>query len=265
MSARRETPAALRSPILFRLFAYYLRLRVRRGFHAMRLSGGLPVVPGGQPVIVFANHPSWWDPAVFIILGDRLFRGRPGYAPMEADALRRYGFFRRLGAFGIEKNTTQGARRFLEVAHAVLAERGAGGRAMIWVTAEGDFTDPRVRPVRLRPGVGHLARSIPNAVLLPLAMEYVFWNESRPELLLRFGAPIAADTAVRPAEWTQRLQTALAREMDALAADSASREKQRFRTLLTGRAGSSTIYDTTRRLRATVRGQPFSAAHEEEA
>ncbi|WP_428391933.1 lysophospholipid acyltransferase family protein [Lichenicoccus sp.] len=261
MAARRETPAALRSPILFRLFAYYLRLRVRRGFHAIRLSGQLPVVPRGQPVIVFANHPSWWDPAVFIILGDTLFRGRPGYGPMESDALRRYGFFRRLGAFGIEKNTAAGARRFLEIARAVLAEPGA----MIWVTAEGNFTDPRVRPVRLRPGVAHLARSIPDAVLLPLAVEYVFWNESRPELLVRFGNPIAADAAIRPAEWTQRLQTVLAREMDALAADSASREKQRFQTLLSGTVGSSMIYDTTRRLAALLRGRHFSPAHEEEA
>ena len=261
MSGRPGTPKALRSQTLFRLFAWYLKFRLSHSFHAVRLSGALPSVPRGQPVIVFGNHPSWWDPALYIVLADTLFRGRPGYGPMEAEALQRYGFFRRLGAFGIEKDTIAGARRFLTVARAVLAERGA----MMWVTAEGDFTDSRSRPVLLRPGVAHLARSIPEAVLLPLAVEYVFWNESRPELLLRFGAPIDADAAIRPAEWTQRLQTALTREMDMLAADSASREKRRFRMLLAGTVGSSMIYDTARRLRAMLRGRRFSAAHEEEA
>ncbi len=58
---------------------------------------------------------------------------------------------------------------------------------MLWITAEGAFTDHRARPVALRPGLAHLARQVPGAVILPLALDYTFWNESRPEALLRFG------------------------------------------------------------------------------
>lgn len=266
MSRRQPDPVALRSDRLFRLFGLYLGLRFRRSFHAIRLSGALPDLPRDRPVVVFSNHPSWWDPALYIVLAGSLFRGRPGFGPMDAQALARYGFFRRLGIFGIDKSSAAGARRFLQVARDVLTGcTGPEGRAMIWVTAEGDFTDPRQRPVVLRPGIAHLARAVPDALLLPLAIEYVFWNESRPELLLRFGAPLAADAALRPAEWQGRLQDALAAEMDALAADSLSRNKARFRLVLRGGAGSGLIYDLYRKARAALSGHRFSAAHEGEA
>ena len=259
-------PAALRSEGLFRLFAWYLRWRFRRSFHAVRLSGTLPDLPPDRPVILFGNHPSWWDPALYIVLADKVFRGRPSFGPMDAPSLARYGFFRRMGAFGIDKHGGAGARRFLEVARHVLGNsRGPGGRAMLWITAEGEFTDPRRRPVTLRPGLAHLARSMPDALLLPLAIEYVFWNESRPELLLRFGAPIPTDQSLRAADWNIRLQSALGDEMDALSRDSMSRDKAVFRDLLRGGSGSSLAYDLYRRVRAMLSGNRFSPAHEEEA
>ena len=266
MAGRRADPVALRSEWLFRLFGFYLRLRFRGTFHAVRMSGAFAELPRDRPLIIFGNHPSWWDPALYFMLADGLFGGRPGFGPMDAPSLARYGFFRKLGVFGIDKDSPAGARRFLEVARHVLKDcSGPGGRAMIWVTAEGHFTDPRQRPVALRAGISHLARAVPDALLVPLAVEYVFWNESRPELLLRFGAPIAADPGLRPAEWNRILQDALTVELDALAADSMSRDKRRFHPVLRGGAGSSLVYDLYRRTRAMLSGKVFTPAHEEEA
>ncbi|WP_428376556.1 lysophospholipid acyltransferase family protein [Lichenicoccus sp.] len=259
-------PVALRFEPLFRLFALYLRFSFSRNFHAVRLSGALPVLPELQPVIVFSNHPSWWDPALFILLTDHMFRGRPCFGPMDEDSLQRYGFFRRLGVFGVEKSSLAGAKRFLQVARHILGQSsGPAGRGMVWVTAEGGFTDQRKRPITLRPGIAHLARSVPDALLVPLAIEYGFWNESRPEVMIRFGTPMPADAQRRTTDWTALLQTALSAEMDALARDTMSRDRSRFQRVLRGRAGASLPYDLYRRLRALLAGRPFSSAHEEEA
>jgi hypothetical protein len=258
-----DDPAVLRSERLFRLFGTYLGFSAGRRFRALRISGTPPMtVPPDRPVIVFTNHPSWWDPALFILLSLRHFPGRPGFGPMEEEALARYGLFRRFGVFGISKTGVDGARRFLRLSRSVLAEPGgAGGRPMLWVTAEGAFTDPRIRPVRLRPGIAHLASAIPDAVLLPLAIEYVFWNESRPEALMRFGTPLDADPAVRPAEWILRLEAALTETMDRLAADAQARDPARFELLRSGTAGIGGPYDWWRRARAWTSGQRFDAAH----
>ncbi|MCQ8241710.1 lysophospholipid acyltransferase family protein [Rhizosaccharibacter radicis] len=262
---------AMRSERMFRVFGSYIRLTLPRQFRAVRLSGTMPAaIPRDRPVVVFSNHPSWWDPLLFMLLADRCFRGRPGFGPMDAAALERYGVFKRLGIFGIDLNSAAGARRFLRVSRAVLAHQGgAGGRAMLWVTAEGAFTDPRQRPLRLRPGIGHLAALSSEILMLPMAIEYVFWNESRPEILVRFGEPIPGGTAgegraPRPSDWTARLEGALEATMDRLAQDARARDPARFTRLLGGRSGVGGIYDLYRAAGARLRGERFRRSHEAE-
>jgi 1-acyl-sn-glycerol-3-phosphate acyltransferase len=252
-------PFAARSAVLLTLFRAYLHVFFWRRFSGVRLSRGfIPHDPAGRPVVVYTNHPSWWDPALIMLVSPKLFEGRIGFGPMDAEALERYGLFRRFGAFGVARGT-RGAAHFLRTARACLAEP----RAIMWVTAEGGFTDPRLRPLRLRPGISHLPRHVPDAVFMPAALDYMFWNEARPEALLRFGPPVdvahlgAADAAVV-------LTEALTAAMDGLAEDSATRDAARFVTLLHGAGGVSAIYDTWRRARAFSQGRAFDPRHEPE-
>ena len=154
----RDDPLAARSPLLFWLFGWYLRWFFWRRFRAVRVSrAGLPRAPSGRPLIIYSNHPSWWDPALYILLATKLFPGRPGFGPMDHESLGRYGVLERMGVFGIALNTPRGAARFLATSLRVLSDPAG----ILWITAEGAFTDPRRRPVHLRPGIAHLARRVP--------------------------------------------------------------------------------------------------------
>jgi hypothetical protein len=119
-------------------------------------------------------------------------------------------------------------------------------KTVLWVTAEGGFTDPRRRPIHLRPGLAHLLRGRENIVAIPLAMEYPFWNESAPEALLRFGTPLQAAPDRSVAEWESVLQHGLSSAMDRLADDAMARDPGRFQPLITGRFGVGGIYDLWR-------------------
>ena len=252
-------PVAARSPAAIAAFGLWLRWYCARNFHAVRLSRtGLPPDLAGRPLIICANHPSWWDPALFILVSRALLRDRIGYGPMDQAGLAKYRFFRRLGVFGIAPDTPQGAARFLQLGTRLLADR----RTALWVTAEGHFTDPRRRPVRLRPGVAHLARRVPGAAILPLAIELAFWNERRPEALLRFGAPIPTGPERSVTEWTGLLEAALTGTMDALAAESMARDPGLFLALVRGRSGVGGVYDLWRHAAALARGQHFDASHQ---
>lgn len=253
-----QDPLQQRSPTLFRLFGLYLHWYFWRRFHAVRIShAGFPT-PTDTPLIIYSNHPAWWDPAFYILLCNKLFPGRPGFGPMDSAALGKYGVLERMGVFGVEQNTARGAAHFLDTCQRVLAMPSS----ILWITAEGHFTDPRLRPIRLRPGLAHLARRIPGATILPLAIEYTFWNESRPEALARFGAPIQTGRGRTTAEWTTHLETELTRTMDALTAESAQRAPALFHPLVRGGAGIGGIYDLWRRYRALVTGQRFDPTHE---
>ena len=251
--------AGPRSPWLFWLFGWYLRWYFFRHFRAVRLAlDGIPRIPPDRPVILYSNHPSWWDPALFVLVATLLFPERLHYGPIDARALGKYGLLRRMGVFGIELDSARGAARFLRVCRALLSDPSS----MLWITAEGAFTDPRVRPVRLRNGLAHLARQSTGVTILPFAIEYPFWNERAPEALVRFGEPIEADQGrLDVAGWTALLERHLTANLDALAQDSIARDPALFRTLLRGSTGVGGIYDLWRRLRAAATGQRFDPTH----
>ena len=253
-----DDPRERRSPFLFWVFGWYLRWLFWRKFNAVRIArDGMPVVPAGRPLIICTNHPSWWDPALFILLQTLLFPGRAGFGPMDAEALGKYGLLERMGVFGITLDSRAGAVRFLDVSRRILSDPAN----VLWITAQGSFADTRTRPIRLRPGIAHLLRRVPDATVLPLAMEYTFWNEGKPEALVRFGAPIAAGGDRSVAEWTALLEAELTRTVDALAADSEPREIRRFHRLMQGSAAVGPFYSMYRRVRSVLTGQAVDVTH----
>ena len=54
-------------------------------------------VDAQTPVIVYLNPPSWWDPLFGFLLAFERFPDRDHFAPIDADALEKYGFLARLG------------------------------------------------------------------------------------------------------------------------------------------------------------------------
>jgi phytoene desaturase len=250
-----------RSGWLVRLFTRYARYYLRRNFHAVRLArAGRPVEPGGEPLIVVLNHPSWWDPLLGVVLAE-LFPHYRHYVPMDATGLARYRFLERLGFFGVEVGRRSGALRFLRTAGAILETPWSA----LWITAQGRFTDPRERPVRLREGVGHLVRRLERGVILPLALEYPFWQERFPEALARFGAPLSieARSGQTPsvADWMTQIERALEDAQDDLARLSLSRDPPGFDTLIDGSTGVGGLYDLWRRVVALWKGERFQSAH----
>jgi 1-acyl-sn-glycerol-3-phosphate acyltransferase len=253
-------PVAARSLLLVRFFAYVMARSMAGSFHSVRIAAlGVPPLPAARPVIVYANHPSWWDPAFFIVLATKLFPERQGFGPIDIEALAKYRFMSRIGLFGVEPSTRRGGARFLKTSLRILRDP----RAMLWITPEGRFTDPRERPVRLRPGLAHLARRMPSALVLPLALEYPFWEERTPEALCCFGRAIDAgaepDRSIE--SWSQLLQHRLQDTMEELASAALARDPRCFSVLLSGRAGVGGVYDLWRRLRARLRNEEFRAEH----
>jgi 1-acyl-sn-glycerol-3-phosphate acyltransferase len=205
------------------------------------------------------NHAAWFDPLVAIVLTRHFFPGRIFCGPMDAEALQRYGILRKAGLFGVEQGTARGAREFLRQSLAVL-EMPNGA---LCLTPEGRFADVRTRPIKFQSGLGHIARRIPRATFVPMAVEYAFWEERTPELLVRFGKPIRIeDEAERDAPgWTSRFEQALGATLDDLAVLAKRRDAAAFETILCGRAGVGVFYDLWRRIGCAIRGERFESRH----
>ena len=240
-------------------FHWVARRRVSRAFRALRLANAIRVPARNTPnLIVVLNHPSWWDPLVGLLLSRHLFRPRNFYAPMDAVALERYSIFRRLGMFPVAMESPRGAAQFLRMGMTVL-ESGH----ILAVTPQGQFTDVRVRPVLLRPGVAALisrfaAQGRPTTVL-PMALEYTFWDQRLPEALVNCGEPLRFEA---PPEGDS---SAPATQADIHAQLELRRDPLAFTSVLQGQRGTSGFYGVIERVRALVGGSTQVGDHQSAA
>jgi 1-acyl-sn-glycerol-3-phosphate acyltransferase len=257
MSAPHDLPNI--SPFLLRWFTWYGRRFVKRHFNAVRIVRDSPAFPKTDaPLVIVLNHPSWWDPMIGLLLANAQLADRKHYAPIFDATLAQYKFFARLGYFAV-KPTHRGALDFLRQSAAILQQP----RATLWITAQGNFTDARVRPIQLARGIGHLSLQNPKAQFVPLALEIAYWHERTPEALVRIGDPIDFSSNSRSAaDRTHHIARSLERTCDALAADAMTQDPQRFGIILSGSRGVGGVYDSYRHTAAIVHGKPFDPSHD---
>lgn len=250
------------SPVRLKLFTWYSRRYVRKHFHSVRLAvTGPPASWPELPVVLYSNHASWWDPLVCLLIKAEFFFERVAFAPIDAGMLERYQFFRKLGFFPVERQTRRGARQFLQTASAILQSP----KHLLALTPQSRFADARERPPRFESGIGHLAVRAKHALFVPVAVEYVYWEERLPEILLRFGEPIEVgrhhNLALDAKDWTRLFEQRLLEAQDFLSVESQRRNPANFRILIRGGAGQGGVYDWWRSSVAKLRGKTFSPEH----
>ncbi len=239
------------------MFRKIVRRYFRRHFRAVRISNAEAFASlGSGPIIVFANHSSWWDPMTSVLLASTFHPSCRHFAPMDADALERYGILKSIGVFGVEMNSLRGAAQFLRTGISVLQDR-----CFLWITPQGRFADPRERPVSFKPGLAALARKVKGGcTVIPLAIEYPFWDERLPEVLLHFGEAIRVDERCET-DVESQLRLSLEESMNVLAAKSVRRDPEDFDLLLAGRVGTGGWYQRGQHAFALLRGRTFQPEH----
>ncbi|HEY5214938.1 MAG TPA: lysophospholipid acyltransferase family protein [Acidobacteriaceae bacterium] len=252
----REVPPI--SAMMLRFFERIVRAYFRRHFRAVMVQHAERFTAMEGPLIVYANHSSWWDPMVSILLAQMLLPGLGHYAPMDASALKRYPILGKIGIFPVEMSSARGAAQFLRTSKAILESGG-----VVWITPQGRFADPREFPLAFKPGLGALAVRAGDVTLLPLAIEYSFWDERLPETLLRFGDPLRIEPGCSAETATQRLEAALAAVMQDLKTAAIARDASAFRVLLSGSRGTGGFYGLGRRMRALFTRKPVQLDHTE--
>ena len=193
---------------------------------------------------------------ICFLLSAELLPERKHFAPMDAESLDRYAVLKQLGVFPVAIESARGAVQFLRTGQAVLESGG-----VLWVTPQGRFVDPREAPLTFKPGLATLAARMGRCTLLPLAIEYTFWNERKPEVLLEFAEPIEVENA-SAADLGATLVEALTGVMKQLETRALTRDPGSFeRVLLRGSAGTGGMYGFGQRLRAVLLRKPYRAEH----
>lgn len=242
------------------LFLVYVRWYLRRHFHAVRVANLRRLPRQVHPLILFTNHASWWDPLAGLLLAQAALPEREHYAPMDEAALRHYAIFRLMGFFPVDNGSSRGAMQLLRAGAEVLNR----DRSVLWITPEGKFQDVRIRPVIFRPGLGALMTRTGRMTCLPIGIEYTYWNERLPEILINIGEPleIADGSMEELGTWTNLLSNAMAATLDELAMLAVERNSDAFETLLSGKNGIGGIYQFWKQLLSVLPGRTYYADHD---
>lgn len=160
------------------------------------------------PVILAANHPSWWDGFLLREVHRRIRPEAPFHVVMSEAELRRFPFFRWLGAVPLSP-ATMGPRRLLR---ALSARVEARPDAVIGYFPQGRIWPSHRRPLGVRPGAAWLASRLPRAAVLPVGLHLEPLTRPGPAAFISVGRPLP----IRRVRDTAGIEDAIEREVDAI-------------------------------------------------
>ena len=187
-------PVPVRRETYVKRFTTTCRWLAKHRFDSLNLAGKEHLRPEG-PVVLYANHPDFWDPIVCALLCRALLPTHQVFAPIDAEALKTHWYFRGLGFFGVDQNSVRGLRDFLKVGESILRNVE---RPCLILTPEGRFTDPAQRPVVFRKGLSVLLSRVKKVPAYPLALNYQLTESGKRSVSAYLGEATEAEGLNRP-------------------------------------------------------------------
>ncbi|MFW5883777.1 MAG: 1-acyl-sn-glycerol-3-phosphate acyltransferase, partial [Verrucomicrobiota bacterium] len=143
-----------------------MRWRLWRHFHALRFHNEAALQDATYPLVLYGNHPSWWDTFLKLPLLQRF--GMEYWVMMEARTLGQLPWFRRCGVFGVDLESKADRARGLRYAAGLLNDAQAAARRRVLILyphgrliPQGEAWPPFER------GLEGLLRLCPTATALP--------------------------------------------------------------------------------------------------
>lgn len=164
------------------LYAVWIARRSLDGVWATNLESVRERLAKG-PVILAANHVSWWDGQIMLIVNRAL--GVDGRFFVVADRAQELSFLRHLGGITIDRVTVAGTLGGIEEA----AEFLSGPGRLLWIFPQARYRPSSVRPLGLERGVSLLHR-LSGAVVIPTGMVTGWRDLHVPAWTLSFGASV---------------------------------------------------------------------------
>lgn len=148
------------------------------------------------PVLLIANHSSWWDSLLALWLSESELPGSQAYGMMDASNLKRLRFFRWIGCFGVDLSSRRDGARAARYALELLKQPSTA----LWVFPQG-AEQPAHLPLQFMPGAAGIARRARSVQVIPVAFAYVFEREEQPHVYISVGEPMSLrDGADREAQ-----------------------------------------------------------------
>ena len=198
------------SPFWLRVadFAYGSMLRHR--FCTFRYFGYeryLQADGANTPTIIFSAHCNWWDGIVLYHIANFIMHRE---IRLMVEELNRFPLLQRSGAFSVNKKSALSSMKSIKYA---INEAGKLSN-VLGLFPQGIIRPPHFRPIEFQSGLAYMAQGIVKKFgkvnLIPIALNYTFLRDNRPEVIVSLGEVITlTDANGDRKELTHRLEKAL--------------------------------------------------------
>lgn len=142
---------------------------------------------GREPILVVANHCSWWDGFLVRELHRRLRPRSPFLTVMLEEQLRRHPFLRLLGGIGLVPGSTASIRRVMRLLGQA-RDRDPG--LLVLLFPQGRLWPAHRRPLDFRPGVRGVRRALGRSWVLPVGIHLAPGARPGQEAWISLGEPV---------------------------------------------------------------------------
>ncbi|MCQ2739478.1 MAG: lysophospholipid acyltransferase family protein [bacterium] len=160
------------------------------------------------PVIMFAPHSNWWDGIVGYTICNAICKKQ---IRIMVEELNRFPLLRRAGAFNVNKKSPQASMEAIKYAIDVVGNLNNN----LYIFPQGIIKPPNFRPLEFQSGLAYIAekasKKYGKVALMPIAVNYMFLRDNRPEVLIEMGKIIefSPEKKVDRKEFTDYLASTL--------------------------------------------------------
>jgi 1-acyl-sn-glycerol-3-phosphate acyltransferase len=143
---------------LYPFFQFYAAWKIHRNFTTIKIIGEF--TEKNLPVLVIANHVSWWDGFWVAYLNQRIFKRKFHFMMLE-EQLRKFRFFNYTGGFSIKKSS----KSILETIH-YTAQLLSDNKNLVLMFPQGGLQSMHQQVFSFENGLEHILKKAQNPVQL---------------------------------------------------------------------------------------------------
>jgi len=200
---------AQESTLFMKAFRIYTRWLFKRRFSAVWLKQEYEPCSVCKTVY-YLNHHSWWDGLIPFLLNEYRFH-QQARALMEDKQMKKYKFFRKIGAFSINRDDPRKAITSMRYA----VQSFQRDRASLFIYPEGKIT-PVGSSMDFEGGLAWLSDKLPDVHFVPVGIYMHTIRSDKPELHLHVGSPNRFNESMSNDERTRLFEETLDHILDEL-------------------------------------------------
>jgi 1-acyl-sn-glycerol-3-phosphate acyltransferase len=170
------------------IFDLYINSLLKKNFSRFLLTNEFPKINQSAGLIITPNHFSWWD-GFFIDFYTQKILQRKIHLLMLEEQLKRYWFFKKVGAYSINVNNPKSVIETFNYTSRILNDQNN----FVVYYPQGKIEEFGSKSLTFKEGIVKVIKQTSIAVeILPIAFKIHYSNFKLPDILVRVGEKIIA-------------------------------------------------------------------------